>query len=342
MTDRLLPWSLFADRVPHPVSPAMFAFDGRYRAAAYPLSSRRVVRFTDGRTGREVARHHLSDPAWQIQKVFLSAPWALVVETIDPPPREASPTRAFRYDLRTGAVTSFASVETLPQTWFPQPFDVEGGRVAYSGRVGGRGCLVVAELATLRGRPVYCSAATGWLPGLPQLAGGTLSVMDNQNSRPHCRHQLVVDVDGGRPTRAAERAPCTPFDGVATAGFTVHTELAPNASNYDRAALVAASRTGPLLPLGLGAAGSLRVCRGWAYWHIRFGSSTEDATEEIRRWRPGSTVQVVYRTPRAVNNGWVGTTRVSCHGGQLMLARAWTGGGPERGQQILTATAPED
>lgn len=87
---------------------------------------------------------------------------------------------------------------------------------------------------------------------------------------------------------------------------------------------------GQEIDLGRGGAGAATICGGTLYW-TKAGDAT--ASAEIRRWRPGGSIEVIYRSPdediaavRAYS-----TSRPTCSGGMVGVQRSgwWAYGGDE-------------
>lgn len=319
-------WTAVRKRIPAGSS-VVAAYDGRYLAAAITRDGRRAS-ITDTRTGRRVISHKVTGASnWIVRDMYLADPWVLIVEA--PMDGGGIPaTKAVVYDLRSGRQRTPPT--SLPTAAQPEPYDADESRFVYSTRSGKRSCLAVVPFQTMRARLVGC-VGRGQLIGRPSIASDELAAMVRTTRGKPCAYPILIDLGavGSRPERTPQRKRCSNF-GAAVADSAVATlEIAIGASDLTQAKVWGLSRGTALTPLGPGVAASAVGCGGWLYW-----SRDDDRAQvaEIRRWRPGQGVQVVYRSP---DPGWFTTSAVQCDGGFLRLFRNWTGGGAEKGAQLL-------
>lgn len=114
--------------------------------------------------------------------------------------------------------------------------------------------------------------------------------------------------------------------------FEVPLRKDPNeAINYNKAEILGRDATGNVWDLGHGAAGSLVLCRDGAYWTYESGN----APGEIREWKGGDTVEVVYRSP----NRDYGISSPRCWGNVLHIQR-FNSGKVESPDEVLYTVLP--
>lgn len=329
-------WTVVRTGIPQNVR-AVAAYDGRYLATNVDGDAD-VLRVTDVRTGRVVATHERTTPGpgWHLTNVYLADPWLMVVEEpYDGEHRSKPAIHAFRYDLRTGDGVDLWE-EPLPRSASPEPTIANGRSFVYTTRHQGRYCLVLLDIASLHPADGPC-APPGHAIGFPSLGGGHLGAVVGTlpDVTPYCRYGITASPDDLTVAhRVPQRRPCDGYGTVAMPWGTVWHEVPAGSATIGYSRVWATTDDDALVRLGQGDTRTAVACGSWVYWV----DEPNGHQTVVRRWRPGQPIQRVYRSP---SPGWSVTSALSCDGGWLRLFRYWTGGGPERGTQIVVAHPPD-
>ncbi|WP_163510903.1 hypothetical protein [Fodinicola acaciae] len=306
-------------------------YDGRYYASPHHDDSTVV----DTRTGKVVVRHraaHRSD-GWHVEDVFLTAGFAIAVDSDTEPPYAPKPWYVVtRYQLSDGKATPLA---LRPPVSTVDPEVTAGdGHYAYVTDRNGRGCVAVGEVSQVTAAVAYCSPA-GWLPGFLGTDPTSVTFVEN-SERPSttgqpagCR-RLVRLAFTGAVTRFSG-SPCRQYAGASAGSWSAWSDASDTDSDVEHSPVVAAV-AGTRQRVDDGMTGSLRTCDGWLYYNHR----ETPTSVEIRRWRPGSAVEVVYRSPGEELSA---TTTVSCADGWVSFMRQYTGSGAPHTD--ILATKPD-
>ena len=183
----------------------------------------------------------------------------------------------------------------------------------------GVACIVELNTTTGASTDIYCGdggADIGWLTA----HGDSLSFVEWHGSE--CG-QLIRVLAGAPGTPESVSGPACVFHGVASDDLVAWVEPPkPDAAgyvDYFKVPVVGLVGEEPL-DLGVGAAGSLEVCGDALYWEMEGEGQTPD---EIRAWRPGEPINVVYRSPDTGEGRRYATTRPSCtDDGRVVIQRA--------------------
>jgi hypothetical protein len=234
-----------------------------------------------------------------------------------------------RYTYTTGEASDLTTAAGLPRPGVPPVWKVSGATVAYSTRRGSDNCLAIADADTLRGRVVEC-APRGHYLHVTDLNDTTVTYLRFRKGG--CSQLFSRDLRSGRRTELPSVTRCQAFRGASLDGGVVWQEQDPATDIRELATLHARGPRGEQLPPDdRSAAGTLTTCNGWFYWN----SQPRGEITETRRWRPGSRVEVVYRTP----DDYTVTSAPTCAGRQLHLSRVNGAGADE--QQLITANIPQ-
>jgi hypothetical protein len=311
-------------------------YDGRYYARPDPENPL-VATILDTRTGKVVVRHQVPrrTGGWQVEDVFLTGGYAIVVDADAEPPYSPEPWYAVtRYRLSDGKATTVA---TRPPVSTVDPEVVAGdGRYAYVTDQGGRGCVAVADVRQDTASVRYCAPA-GWLPGFLRTGDTGLTFAENseqpaQSRQPTGCRRLVRLPTAGAAAEVPAASACRQYAGAGSGAWSAWTDASDADSDVEHAPVLAAVGTTRSLRVDVGVTGSLRTCGGWVYYNHR----ADPTTVEIRRWRPSSDVEVIYRSPGEQLSA---TTSVACADGWLSFMRQDTGTGAGH-TDLLAAQLP--
>ncbi len=136
-----------------------------------------------------------------------------------------------------------------------------------------------------------------------------------------CGNLVGLSMNDGAVTRWPS-SECALHSGIATSHMAVWEDQpqpdAEGTADYFNSPIWGAEADKEPVSLGRGLAGSVSMCSGTAYWK----STNDDALDEIRMWRPGQPVSVIYRSPDLSSGIAYATTRPVCVGGNLLIQRA--------------------
>lgn len=290
-------------------------YDGRY----YVSPADGAASIVDTRGGKVVLRHrapHRSD-GWHVEDVFLTAGYAIVVDSDIEPPYAPKPWYVVtRYQLSDG---TSAPLALRPPVSTVDPEVVAGaGHYAYVTDKDGGGCVAVGEIRRTTATVAYCSPA-GWLPGFLRIDETSLTFVENsenpaKSGKPQgCRRLVRLSLAG--KASYVPGSPCRQYAGASSGSWTAWSDAADSDADVEHAPVMTTSGR-----IDDGVTGSLRTCDGWLYYNHR----ASPTSVEIRRWRPASGVQVVYRSPGEELSA---TTTVSCADGWVSFMRQYTGSG---------------
>lgn len=229
------------------------------------------------------------------------------------------------------AATPEALIESTGKDWFWSETAVIGTSLYYNTAHGA--CIEAMDLSRPNPREhvtqVACAA-----PGeeLSRLFAQD-SVLSYLSSAPtaDCYVMYRVVSPGSSPERV--QGPGCIAQGVADAHIAAWNEAPiPDGNGYsywDDVPLHGVVE-GQEIDLGRGGAGSETICDGTLYW-TKAGDAT--ASAEIRRWRPGGPIEVIYRSPDEdiASAQAYATSRPTCSGGLVGIQRSgwWAYGGDE-------------
>ncbi|WP_163567297.1 hypothetical protein [Fodinicola feengrottensis] len=279
----------------------------------------------DTRTNKVVVRHQVPHRAdgWQVEDVFLTDGYAIVVDADAEPPYRPKPWYAVtRYQLSTGTATSVAD---QPPVSTVDPEVVAGdGRYAYVTDQGGRGCVAVADVRQVAASVRYC-APVGWLPGFLRTGDSSVTFAENsenasQSRQPAGCRRLVRLPSGGAATDVPALAACRQYAGAGVGNWSAWSDASDADADVEHAPVLAAVGRASPFRVDVGVVGSLRTCGDWVYYDHR----ADPSTVEIRRWRPGHPIEVIYRSPGEELSA---TTSVACADGWVSFMRQYTGAG---------------
>ncbi len=217
---------------------------------------------------------------------------------------------------RVEAVTAGA----VTRTGGPPELASTDSEVAWLEHRGGRSCASLLGPGGSPSEPLGCSDPDfRWSRLRP--SRGAITV--RETSPDGCRRAVTIAARGVR----RDVGSCEVFDAVASGDATVMTITSLDALDLANVAIVA-SLDGARLDLGTAAAGSLVWCQGWAWWIHQIAAV--DVTE-VRRWQPGRSIEVVYRSPE----DWAPTAVPACGARGVTTTRQFTGAGPSVAEAIL-------
>ncbi|MEU4192173.1 hypothetical protein AB0E69_09755 [Kribbella sp. NPDC026611] len=283
------------------------------------------------RTSKKVVVRHVPAAGFVAQSpVVIDDHWALIqdIRSDGSDPQ----IKVFRYDLATGRV---ASLGALPPVSEPE-IGAYDGTFAYSSTdAKNRSCLIVADLATLKARPLTCVAAPGYIAD-PVVSADTVTfseIIAPETAR-RCKRVMTAALAGGavRPVPAATN--CIQWSGASLGGATVWSEVsASDPDQYQSKAYVRESGDSPARPLGPIVTDTILACNNWILWETRTVGPTGDETYSIQRWRPG------LPKPQQLYGGKPGValTPMTCQDNTIYVEAAYLSSSP---QYTETISAP--
>jgi len=268
------------------------------------------------RTSKKVVLRHVPQSGFVAQSpVVIDDHWALIedIRSEGPDPE----IRIYRYDLTTGQPTDLA--KQLPKVSEPEIGAVDGTFAFTSTDARNRSCLIVAELATLKSRPVTCVANPGYVAD-PVVSADTVtfSEITAPETTRRCKRILTAALSGGpaRPVPAATN--CIQWSGASLRGATVWSEVAASdPDQYQSKAYVRESADSPARALGVIVTDTIIACGNWIFWETRTVTNGTE-TYQITRWRPG------IERPQRIYTGKPGTalTPLTCQNNTIYVEAA--------------------
>lgn len=166
-----------------------------------------------------------------------------------------------------------------------------------------------------------------------KVTDGSLTFLTGDDETP-CPTMHRVRLPGGSPERLAVDG-CV-SRGIADANLIVWSQPPPvdddESENYFAAELWA-QVDGEVHDLGTAVTGSTAVCGGTLFW-TWIDSEAPVEPSQIRRWTPGGSIEVVYRSPDGAGFDAYATSRAFCHGDVIFFQRfGWWG---SAGQELMT------
>jgi hypothetical protein len=283
------------------------------------------------RTSKKVAVRHVPAAGFVAQSpVVIDDHWALIedIRSDGPDPQ----IKVVRYDLTTGKA---AALTSLPPVSEPE-IGAYNGTFAYSSTdAKNRSCLIVADLATLKSRPVTCVDAPGYIAD-PVVSTDTVtfSEISAPETARRCKRVLAAPLSGGAPTPVPAATNCIQWSGASLRGATVWSEVgASDPDQYQSKAYVRESGDSPARPLGSVVTDTILACGNWILWETRTVSATGEETYQINRWRPGiPTTQRMY----AAKPG-VALTPMTCQDNTVYVEAAYLASTPTYTETISAA-----
>lgn len=205
---------------------------------------------------------------------------------------------------------------------------LDGDRLYFVRDVGGVRCLAVASMEGVEQDPVYCTSPD-WILNRVAVHPTVVSMVET-DPVDGCSRLVTVDKTSyERTTTWNDVEDCRLFSGAADGSMAIWTHHpvpdAVGGVNYFDVEVVGYA-DGAVYDLGRGTAGSVSVCAGAAIWESK--AATGEA--EIRWWRPGEPVKVLYRSPDQGRGYGYATGRPECDDGQILIMRAgWQPGAPD-------------
>jgi hypothetical protein len=268
------------------------------------------------RTSKKVVVRHVPPAGFVAQSpVVIDDRWALVEDIRSDGP--APEIRVYRYDLTTGRPASLA--KQLPKVSEPEISASEGTFAYSSTDARNRSCLIVAELATLKSRPVACVANPGYIAD-PVLSADTVtfSEITAPETARRCKRILTATLSGGRPRPVPAATKCIQWSGASLRGATVWSEVgASDPDQYQSKAYVRDSADSPARALGVIVTDTIIACGNWIFWETRTVGNGDEAYQ-INRWRPG------LQQPQRIYTGKPGTalTPLTCQDNTVYVEAA--------------------
>ena len=230
-------------------------------------------------------------------------------------------------DLASGAETTLEEWGGAPDRHLIPQISVDGHTIAWTTSLDdGRSCVRLLDVAADTTTDVVCTSDSTEFVGWPHLRERTLTYQLGRGGADPCPALHQLDVDSDEVPEPLPNRDCRGFQGASSAATSAWFEFDPASGDPFRSP-VKGVLDGEIVQLGAGGAGSLTVCGGYFYWR----SETRDHSE-IRRWRPGTDVEVVYRSPE----DWFPTTLPTCSGEWVAIDRVYTGVGETIHEVLVT------
>ncbi|MGH3357902.1 MAG: hypothetical protein ACRDO7_03805 [Nocardioidaceae bacterium] len=259
-------------------------------------------------------------PKRELGKAQIEAPWLVWTAQSQGLPLLYD---GFVENLQTGGGYPIAP-PVAPAMSEPGDLKVSGGLVGYASKNDhGRYCLAILDLAARDGRLVRCGQTRVDVFLEAELSShGFAAIAATPRGGPTgCRTPVfTTDPTAERPQwdEIDLRRKCWAMTAVVGDGFVAWDEQDPQAEYKEVARLYARTETGEKVELGQDMAATLEPCGEWLYWK----ANPVGDVEVVRRWKPGTGVEVVYRgSPRYASTDPV------CHGDQMTLLETWVGSG---------------
>ncbi len=203
----------------------------------------------------------------------------------------------------------------------------------------GRSCIRVREHATGRQYEARCAPDDSVVLDRPYLRWPVLTYQQLiSEGDANCGTTYTLVLPHGEP-QAHEVTVCEGFQGAGDAQVVAWTEMPSRTAYPWRVPIYGRGPTGEIVNLGVASAGSVAVCDGYAYWE----KECSNCPDEIRTWRPGGPVEVIYRSPDKEGVHVYITTLPYCHGNSVVIQRTNVlYASPELMKEVLVAWRPEN
>ncbi|WP_343994072.1 hypothetical protein [Nocardioides dubius] len=266
-------------------------------------------------------------PGEHLEQVDLSERWLtwVTVENSDDP----SVTHWVRR-LPHGSPQRIEDIAKAPRPQWPPTQALAGSLLTYTAGAMHRRCAVTLDLETGTHEKVMCVRHRKTGIGMPRLseAGVVVNTQSEDGTPNGCNRAWVRRADDATATELPAQLPCAAFTGAVSSSTTVWNE------QYDEDAPDVGAFYGldgpEVVPLGDGDAGSEIACGDWVYW-------TDHAGEvgRLKRWRPGTDVEVVYRNSKR----WLLVASPRCRDDRITLLQSANGQGED---QLIEALIPDE
>lgn len=277
-------------------SSASPVFDGRYLVDS-TRSDRGSAVVVDTTNDRIVIDHGVPDfdAGWAAHTAFLMDPWFIITEANSV---GAGAIRAYRYDLRSGDRTSLTATEGFPP---PGPvWSAANGLAVFVSNDEDRrvSCLIVLEVASLQWSERWCDPGEQFVDWVRLGPEGAVTFRTQEGSVPErepcTRLFRLAAVGDTNPTEVPLVEACKGFSGAGGVDWTVWSEVGLRSPSITRSHAYGQLPNGDGVELGDIQTGTVTACAGWIYWQVEVPASS---SEELRRWRPGSSGEIVFETP---------------------------------------------
>jgi hypothetical protein len=252
---------------------------------------------------------HVATAGFRAEDVYIQGPW-LVVKELSANDASAE-IDLQRYDLNSGE-RIHVTKRDVPRPTEPE-MDFLGDHLYYvTGSSTTHKCLIDLDIERLIAKRSYCGES-GWVVEDPKASPAGLVVSEvHPDPESRCKRLVVIPL-GEKPRRdlAPPVTTCRQWSGYLVEGAVAWDEIDPTERDVDmgEADLYARTSRGELVDLGAEYTDSLIACAGWFYWNVQ-------GEEELRRWRPGSDIEVIFRAP---DGGGTVLGRAACGTERLIL-----------------------
>jgi hypothetical protein len=273
----------------------VFAVGARYLLWPDPTDSKAVliIRRSDG----GVVRKHRAGPrGFEPDFGGIHGDRAVIAdEDVQSPDARKPNARASIYDLANGRVVEVGKIPGAPalSKYGPQATISADGKYYYSASIGGglSNCVGEVDLVRQRGRVVECAGSKGMILYVGSGDRGATWTRFAERSFAACR--VGRGIHDGRLFTLAPRT-CDAFGTAAVEGGWSLRTRQPRDEAIQPAMPLTATRGRERVDLGEARGRSVVACAGYAYWKH---DVPDESAQEIRRWRPGGAVELVYRQP---------------------------------------------
>lgn len=322
--DNLWAWSVVAE------APRMYNGDlgANRRFVLAPVGEATGVYKRQGRQ-RELILRLDPEPGFRIEESTLSEHWVTWREVEDRATKRPE-VHIHVADLRRGTTTRLDRVPGVADPGLPPTSSHSGQHLTYTTQdAQATNCIAHLDLASMKGSVVHCTPHKEWGAGFPRYGSGgvTFNQWRPQPRPGGCLSVLVVASGETKAKPVPAQRDCRPFSGVADDDFQFWGEQRPYTP--EQADFFAATSDGSIERFGRGDTATEIWCNGWVYWVTHPAE-----VGELRRWRPGSAVEVVYRN----SPSWLTLSVPSCQGDRLNIVRFPNSSAD---QQLIEATIPE-
>lgn len=302
-------------------------FDGNIltwmKTAGWPEPQTQMIKVNG-----ELRDLHEGEPGWMITHADVDNGTVVLVEY----EQDHGDYHIWVNDLSTGEKTLLEEWGGAPERHVIPQIGLDGDWLTWNSSIDDDViCVYVQNLRSGDRINPVCSPKPNVHIGWVYLRWPVLTYTESRNSGSECHTIYTISLPDGKPQLHGLKD-CLGYQGAADKTITVWTEAAPGA-NLWRVPVYGES-DGEIFELGQGAAGSVAVCGGRAYWLRSLGGHPG----EILSWAPGNAVEVIYRSPDEGSDKGYATTKPVCDGSWVLIERAgWQAGAPN---EILVAQVP--
>jgi hypothetical protein len=252
---------------------------------------------TDRRSGREVQRIVPSGD-WQQDGFELDDEWLTWATLLEAP--DGTHTKLMALRLPDGKPVNVGGLPGVLDPGLPDAYSGSDSQVVYTTQDGHKtNCIAVADLDRQRSHVVQCTASKAYGTGHASITRhGVVFNQWRPRPKPAGCVSLWTAPHGGEPAPVHAKDRCTLKTGVLGKDFVAWTEQWPGTPEFGN--LYAQPSGGMRVSLGRADMSTERICGDHLYWVALAAAPKSDdpftAPYQVRRWAPGTRVEVVLET----------------------------------------------